>query len=55
MDATETATPEVLAKSILDAARRIADEEIVKLIEQRIIPGERRLQELELEVTKLRR
>jgi hypothetical protein len=49
-----TATPEELAKGILDAAHRAAEEEIAKLIQQRIVPDERRIRELGREVARLR-
>jgi hypothetical protein len=41
------ATPQELATAIRDEARRVAEEEIAKLVEQRIVPLEKRIQALE--------
>jgi hypothetical protein len=51
----ETATPEEVGQAILEAAHRAAEEEIAKLIQQRIVPDERRIKALEDEVARLRR
>lgn len=51
---TTTDTTAELAQAIRDLARRTAEEEIAKLIQQRMMPDGRRIKELEREVAKLR-
>jgi hypothetical protein len=54
-DTPDEGTPEDVAKAMLDAAHRAAEDEIAKLIQQRIFPLEDRIKALEAEVKRLGR
>jgi hypothetical protein len=54
MNTTDTVTTEEVAHEMRAAMRRVADEEITLLIQNRLIPWERRIEKLEREVAKLR-
>jgi hypothetical protein len=43
----DSATPEEVAVAIAERAREIAEEEVAKLIEQRIVPLEKKVAALE--------
>jgi len=55
MGTTDPITTEEVADEMRAAMRRVADDEIARLIQNGLIPWERRIMELELEVAKLRR